>query len=169
MERVKAYFKKLAEQHIALQHSESHPHFCYLNDEKEMLLPTQMGYPFLMLGHGGFSITDDEMHQRWQMMLSVQTHVTDTGDEREKNRATGICLRILNDILVRSVSREARLTEKWLRGIDLGNAVVSLIENESDSLYGWVVEFQIELPWCRKVNDVWEDLINGVNPLGYEK
>ena len=70
---------------------------------------------------------------------------------------------------MRSVSREARLTEKWLRGIDLGNAVVSLIENESDALYGWVVEFQIELPWCRKVNDVWEDLTNGVNPLGYEK
>jgi hypothetical protein len=168
MERVKAYFEKLAEQHIAIQHSESQPHFCYLNDEKEMLLPAQMGYPFLMFGHGGFSITDDEMHQRWQMMLSVQTHVTDTGDDRQKTRASGRCLRILNDILVRCLNREERLEEKWLRGIDLANAVVSPIENESDALYGWVVEFQLELPWCRKVNDVWEDKAN-VPSFGYGK
>ena len=48
MERIRSYFETLAAQHVGLKHRESDPHFCYLNDEKEMLLPAQMGFPFLM-------------------------------------------------------------------------------------------------------------------------
>ena len=157
MERVRAYFLQMAVEHKLLQHRESEPHFCYLNDEKELLLPAQMGFPFLMLGHNGYEITDDELFKRWQVMLSVQTHVTDTGDEREKNRAAGLCLRILDDILIRCKIREEMMAKSWHRGIDLSKAVVSPIENEAEALYGWVVEFHIVLPWCRKVNDgIWK-------------
>lgn len=157
MERIRSYFENLAALHIGLQHREADPHFCYLNDEKEMLLPAQMGFPFVMLGHNGYEITEDELHKRWQVMLSVQTHVTDTGDEREKNCAAGLCMRILDDLLIRCKSRDEISANNWLRGIDLSKAVVSPIENEAEALYGWVVEFHIDLPWCRKVKgEVWK-------------
>ena len=35
-----------------LQHREYQPHFAYLNDEMNMLLPAQMGYPFVPMLSG---------------------------------------------------------------------------------------------------------------------
>ena len=159
MERVKEYIKSLAQNHRLLGHREHSPHFAYLNDEKEMLLPAQMCYPFVLLGHNGYQVTEDGDHLRWNVVLSVQTHVVDTGDDREKNRAVNLCGRILDDILSRSCSMEARMSHRWLVGLDFLGSVASPVENESDARYGWVIEFGIVLPWCRKVDaEHWDDL-----------
>lgn len=159
MERVRKYFEFLAQNHRLLGHREYDPHFAYLNDEKDMLLPAQMAYPFVLLGHNGYQVTDDGDHLRWSVVLSVQTHVTDTGDDREKNMAVGLCGRILNDLLSRARSMEARLDNRWLTGLDLSGAMCTPVENESEGLYGWVIEFGVVLPWCRKVEDEkWMDL-----------
>ncbi len=159
MKRVRAYFENLARQHRALGHNEANPHFAYLNDEKDMLLPAQMGYPFVLLGHNGYTVADDGQHLVWRVLLSVQTHVTDTGDDREKNMATGQCGRIMQDLLVRAKSTPERLSKKWLLGIDLAGATAMMIENEDDALYGWAIEFNVSLPWCRNIdNEIWTDL-----------
>lgn len=158
MENVKNTIKSLAEKHLLLGHREYEPHFAYMNDEKDMLLPAQMGYPFLLFGHGGFqNISDDQ--RRWQVILSVQTHVSDTGDMAERNRALNLCHTILDDIVARITSMELKLTESWTRGIDLEGATGTPIENVDDALYGWMLEFSIILPWCKVVNDDhWQDL-----------
>ena len=149
----------MARNHRLLGHREHSPHFAYLNDEKDMLLPAQMHYPFVLLGHNGYQVTEDGDHLRWNVVLSVQTHVSDTGDDREKNKAVNLCGRILDDILSRSRSLDARMAHRWLTGIDLSGASATPVENEADALYGWVIEFGIVLPWCRKVNDdVWDDI-----------
>ena len=159
MDRVKEYIKSLARNHRLLGHREHSPHFAYLNDEKDMLLPAQMHYPFVLLGHNGYQVTQDGDHLRWNVVLSVQTHVSDTGGDREKNEAVNLCGRILDDILSRSRSLDARMAHRWLTGIDLSGASATPVENEADALYGWVIEFGIVLPWCRKVNDdVWDDI-----------
>ena len=159
MERVKEYIKDLARNHRLLGHREHSPHFAYLNDEKDMLLPAQMHYPFVLLGHDGYRVTEDGDHLRWNVLLSVQTHVTDTGDDREKNQAVALCGKILDDLLARSRSLDARMAHRWLTGFDLSGATAMPVENEADALYGWVIDFGIVLPWCRKVDDdIWDDI-----------
>ena len=111
-------------------HREHSPHFAYLNDEKEMLQPAQMHYPFVLLGHNGYQVTKDGDHLRWNLVLSVQTHVVDTGDDREKNHAVNLCGRILDDILSRSRSMEARMSHRLLVGLDFLGSVASPVENE---------------------------------------
>lgn len=169
MERLKNLIKHLATIHLKLGHREYAPHFAYLNDEKDMLLPSQMRFPFVLFGHGGYQVLEGEEMRRWNVVLSVQTHVSDTGDECEKNCAMNMCGSILDDLLSRMTSAATKMENAWARGIDLAEAVGMPIENKDEALYGWVIEFTVSLPWCRKVNDVWEDLTNGVNPLGYEK
>ena len=142
-----------------LGHREYAPHFAYLNDEKDMLLPAQMEYPFVLLGHNGYQVTEDGEHLRWSVVLSVQTHVTDTGSDKEKNEAVGMCGKILDDILTRSRSVDERVRNRWLVGLDMSGAVAMPIENEADALYGWAIEFGCVLPWCRKSDhELWEDL-----------
>ncbi len=103
-------------------------------------------------------VTKDGEHLRWNVVLSVQTHVADTGDDREKNQAVGLCGRILNDLLSRARSLEARMDRRWLTGLDLSGAMCTPVENEADALYGWVIEFGVVLPLCRTVDDdTWED------------
>lgn len=159
MERVKQYFKALAEKHRLLRHREYEPHFAYLNDEMDMLLPAQMGYPFVLLSHSGWQVIGDDSRRSWNIVLSVLDHVADTGDELEKNKAVARCQHILDDILARATSFEAKADTKWLRGIDLTGAQGVMIENEADALYGWTVTFTISLPWCReKRPEDWTDL-----------
>ena len=159
MQEVRRYFCKLAINHRLLGHTEHTPHFVWLNDEKDMLLPSQMGYPFMLLGHNGYVVSEDSMQRRWNMMLSVQTHVSDTGSEAEKNHAANMCGRILDEVIARATSLEARLENKWLAGIDLDGANAFPVENEADALWGWYIEFGLSLPWCRRVEPkVWDDL-----------
>lgn len=159
MERLRKYIESLAMSHRQLGHREHSPHFAYLNDEKGMLLPAQMCYPFVLLGHNGYQVTEDGDRLRWNVVLSVQTHVTDTGDDREKNQAVSLCGKILHDILTRTRSMEERMKNRWLVGLDLAGAIASPIENEADALYGWAVEFGIALPWCKVTDrDVWQDV-----------
>lgn len=156
---VNEYFKTLAMNHCLVRHDESHPHYCCLNDEKEMLLSAQMNYPFVFFAFGGSEISDDELHETWGILLSVQTHVGDTGNHAEVNKASNLCLSILDDFLVRATSREAKDEHPWLRGLDLSGSQKTAIENESDALWGWMVECRLTLPWCRRVEDwKWEDL-----------
>ena len=169
MERLRKYIESLAEKHRLLGHREHSPHFAYLNDEKDMLLPAQMCYPFVLLGHNGYQVTDDGERLRWSVVLSVQTHVSDTGDEREKNRAVALCGKILNDLLSRSRSLDERTLNRWLVGLDLSGAIASPVENEADALYGWVIEFGITLPWCKVTErDVWQDKVMGAKPYTWE-
>lgn len=158
MENVKNLFKSLAENHLLLGHREYAPHFAYLNDEKDMMLPAQMEYPFLLFGHGGYQVVSDDQ-RRWSLLLSVQTHVSDTGDDREKYRALNLCSGILDDIIARVTSISTKLAYPWARGFDFSGAVGSAIENEDNALYGWMIEFDIVLPWCKVMNeDNWNDL-----------
>lgn len=158
IKEVKNYIEFLARQHRLLGHREHTPHFAYLNDEKDLRLPAEMGYPFVLFGHDGYQMTEDGSHLRWSVLLSVQTHVADTGDEREKNRAMNLCGRILLDILARATSMEEMTKHRFLRGISLGGATATPVENAGGSLYGWVIEFAITLPWCREPNtERWED------------
>lgn len=159
MERVKEYFKSLAEKHHLLRHREYEPHFAYLNDEMSMLLPAQMGYPFVLLSHSGWQVVGDDSRRSWNIILSVLDHVSDTGDELEKNRAVARCQHILDDLLARATGFEAKVDTRWLRGIDLDDAQGMMIENEADALYGWAVTFSISLPWCHEVKSCsWDDL-----------
>lgn len=159
MNRVKQYFQALAEKHHFLQHREYQPHFAYLNDEMNMLLPAQMGYPFVLLSHSGWQVTGDDARRQWNIVLSVLDHVSDTGDELEKNQAVARCQRILDDILSRATSFTEKSSAKWLRGIDLTGAQGMMIENEADALYGWAVTFTVSLPWCKVISsDSWDDL-----------
>ena len=145
MQEVRRYFCKLAINHRLLGHTEHTPHFVWLNDEKDMLLP--------------YVVSEDSMQRRWNMMLSVQTHVSDTGSEAEKNHAANMCGRILDEVIARATSLEARLENKWLAGIDLDGANAFPVENEADALWGWYIEFGLSLPWCRRVEPkAWEDL-----------
>ena len=159
MERVKQYFKSLAEKHQSLKHREYDPHFAYLNDEMDMLLPAQMGYPFVLLSHSGWQVIGDDSRRTWNIILSVLDHVADTGDELEKNKAVSKCQIILDDLLSRATSFSAKADNKWLRGIDLTGAQGVMIENEADALYGWAVTFSISLPWCHEIHPAdWADL-----------
>ena len=159
MERVKNFFKTLAEKHHELRHREYEPHFAYLNDEMDMLLPAQMAYPFLLLSHSGWQVTGDDTRRSWSIVLSVLDHVADTGDELVKNRKVAKCQHIMDDILARATSFGAKADNKWLRGIDLTGAQGVMIENEADALYGWAVTFAISLPWCREIEPAdWSDL-----------
>lgn len=156
---VNDYFKSLAQNHRLVGHTESQPHYCFLNDEKEMLLASQMKYPFVYFGFGGSEISEDELHETWAILLSVQTHVSDTGNHAEVNMASNLCLSILDDMLVRACSRDEKNSHTWLRGLDLSNAIKTSIENESDALWGWMIEARLTLPWCRRLDDwIWDDL-----------
>lgn len=158
MKRVKKLFKVLATKHLKLGHREYDPHFVYLNDEKDMLLPAQMGYPFVMLGHGGYQILEGEDSRRWTLVLSVQTHVTDTGDDREKNGALNLCSDILDDLVARATSVSTKIEYPWTRGFSLSGAVATMIENEADALYGWALEFSVVLPYCKEFDvSKWSD------------
>lgn len=158
MEKVKNLFKILAHKHLLVGHEEYEPHFAYLNDEKDMLLPANMAYPFVLFGHGGFEVLDGGEMRRWSLLLSVQTHVTDTGDDREKNRALNLCASILDDLLVRATSLPMKMKEPWTRGFELDGAHGTAIENEDDALWGWMIEFSVVLPWCKDIpKDRWKD------------
>ena len=158
MERAKNLFKSLAKNHRKVGHREYEPHFAYLNDEKAMLLPANMNYPFVLFGHGGYQVLAGETQRRWSVVLSVQTHVTDTGDDREKNRALNLCGESLDDLLSRATSLYEKMDEPWTRGFDLTDALATPIENADNALYGWAIEFSLVLPWCKDLDiDKWED------------
>lgn len=158
IKKVKKFFKLLAMKHRKLGHREYDPHFAFLNDEKDMLLPAQMGYPFLLLAHGGYQILEGEVTRRWNLTLSVLTHVTDTGDDREKNKALNLCSEILDDIVTRATRGETKMELPWTRGFDLEGATATMIENADDALYGWVIDFSVVLPYCKTFDeDKWSD------------
>lgn len=140
------YFRQQAVE--LLGHSEEEPHFAYLNSEKDMLLPAQMRYPFVLFGHNGYQVEEDERHARWSVVLSVLAHVADTGSEREKNIQTNRCGRLLTKILMQTQRLQAKLKDPWLRGVSLSGATAMPIENADDALWGWAIEFWITLPLC---------------------
>ena len=160
MKRLKNLIELLAKNHRGLGHREYEPHFAYWNDDKDMKLPAEMHFPFVLFGHGGCMILPGEDKRRWQVLLSVQTHVADTGDERERNRAFGKCLDILEDLLSRWTSPKMKMEPSYsfCRGISLANSTISQIENADMSLYGWAIDFTIVLPWCKEFDErKWED------------
>ena len=160
MKRLKKLIELLAKNHRKLGHREYSPHFAYLNDDKDMKLPSEMQYPFVLLGHGGCMILPGEDKRRWQVLLSVQTHVSDTGDEREKNRAFDLCLGILDDLLSRLTSSKMKMLAEYsfTRGISLDNSTMTQIENADMALYGWAIDFTIILPWCKDFDEKkWEN------------
>ena len=117
-----------------------------------------MHYPFVLLGHGGYQILEGEDRRRWTLLLSVQAHVSDTGDECEKNKAMNVCGEILDDLLARATSTEMKTQEPWARGFELAGAVATPVENADNALYGWVIEFHVVLPFCKDFDaERWQD------------
>ena len=62
MEKVKNLFKVLAHKHLLVGHEEYEPHFAYLNDEKNMLLPALIqGFKKMNLSITAEGIETEEM------------------------------------------------------------------------------------------------------------
>jgi hypothetical protein len=149
----KDYIENLSRMHILVKHSEKEIHFAYLNDEKDNLLPVNMKYPFVLLGHEGYQISADKEYRNYDVTLSVLSHAEDTGNDAEINTLLSQNGTILEDFMKKMIQDGMNPETKWIRGVDFSGAAVSPVENKDNALYGQVATFKIALYWCKVLDD----------------
>ena len=149
------YMEGLCREHCKVGHTDSECHYVNLNDDKRQTAQaTLLRYPAVMFETAGYvtQANGDGFTKRHQCHLQVVTHVTDTGDYGEIERALAECDGILTDFLTRMLADKRRRTPRWMTGMDIGNAEVIPVENRGDALYGVLAEFYLPEQICT-IND----------------
>lgn len=155
------YLERLCREHVMLRHSDEERHFVNLNeDSKDTSLADELRYPAVFFETTGYTIggvSQDDMRKTHICHLEVFTHVADTADYAEVERALSDTEQIINDIFARMLRDRQRRRPSWLVGLSLDGIDVVPLQNDKNALYGWMAEVKLQVPFCIADNGNFKD------------
>ena len=141
------YFRKLASEHISIQHSDVEKHFYRFELEEVLSSLKKINYPALILEGYRYRLTDDKsdnpMKNRSGAFI-ILGHLKDIGDYDAMHELWDSQEEICDDIVAR-IKADKRI-EAAVRDFDLNSVEVTLIANENDRNYGIRCTFTISSP-----------------------
>ncbi len=149
------YFEGLCRNHPEVAHSDRECHFVNLNDDKKQtFMADTLRYPAVMFETSGYVVrmAGDTLTKRHQCHLQVVTHVSDTGDYAEIEKALSDCDGILTDFLAKMLLDKRNRLPRWMAGLSMEGIEVIPIENKGDALYGVLAELYFPEVICININ-----------------
>jgi hypothetical protein len=139
-----AYFKQLASEHIAIQHSESEKHFYRFELEEVLSTLGKVNYPALILEGYRYRLIDnksDNVMKERSGAFIILGQLKDIGDYDAMHELWDSQEVICDDIIAR-IKADKRIVAA-VRDFDLNSVEVALIANDTDRNYGIRCTFAI--------------------------
>ncbi|NCB08613.1 MAG: hypothetical protein EOM73_10655 [Bacteroidia bacterium] len=139
------YFRQLAEQHVAIRHSNTEKHFFRLELDELHTGLNKACYPVLILEGYQFNLGDansDNPTKRRQSAFILASHVKDPGNFDAIHQVWDTLEEIGDDILAR-IKHDKRLPDNPVRHFDLSSVEVTLMKTDGN-LYGMRFTFELE-------------------------
>lgn len=133
------YFKKLAEEHILIGHSDKEKHFYRFEIDEVLSSLKTINYPALILEGYSYSFHDnksDNVIKERKCAFMLLGHLNDNGDYDAMHELWDLQEEICDDILSRMKADKRKPDCTAVRDFDLNSVEVKLIANEMDKNYG---------------------------------
>ena len=141
---LKEYFEDLAWRHRDIGHTENSEHFCAIGDESQVHADTILEYPCVLYGEDAeeeFIGNAENLRRPYRIVLLFLDHVIDTSDFCMIEETEMKMDRIAEDFIRKFWKDKSYMT-------DSAGFAISHIENKDASLFGAMLTFTVEIPFC---------------------
>lgn len=146
---LKDYFAELAWRHKDLGHTKSNEHFCDIGDESQVHADVILQYPCVLYGEDDgeeFIGYTGSLRRPYSIAMLFLDHVIDTSN-----------FDVLQDVYDHmNTIAEDFIRKMWEDHSDIINDTsirISKVENKDAALYGVMITFAAEMPFCMKIEN----------------